>query len=187
MKIKLSILPLLVLAGSSCFGLTNDGRKLKEAFRLTNFNGPTNRYVWVCPSNVTVSNQVFTLGRSWQREGMFIFDLLSADGTRLGDCVGGIAVSSEGALNAMCDHIMYGCAAPVETVRSANLVERDTQGNVVLKSFGRGENGGVVWDRSEIFRTYGNLYFKVYVNTNRTSLSALDFALPLIHPGLQAR
>ncbi|MCQ2395052.1 MAG: hypothetical protein MJ249_12280 [Kiritimatiellae bacterium] len=187
MKIKLSILPLLVLAGSSCFGLTNDGRKLKEAFRLANFSGPTNRYAWVCPSNVTVSNQVFTFGRIWQSEGMFYFDLLSADGTRLGNCAGKIAVSSEEALNAMCDRMMYGCAAPVETVRSAWPVDRDPQGNVVLKSYGRGESGEVVWDRSEIFRTYGNLYFNVSIKTNRTSLSALDFALPLIHAGLQTR
>ena len=68
MKIKLPILPLLVLAGSSCFGLTNDGRKLKEAFRLTNFSGPTNRYAWVCPSNVTISRPLLRALHSLREE-----------------------------------------------------------------------------------------------------------------------
>lgn len=187
MKIKLSILPLLVLAGSSCFGLTNDGRKLKEAFRLTNFSGPTNRYAWVCPSNVTISNLTFTTGRIRQRGGILNFDLLGPNDFVVGGGEVETSPSAKDALDAICDRLMLCCSAPVETVRSARHVERDNHGNVILKGLGRGENGGVVWDRGGIFRTYGNLYVNIFINTNRTSLSALDFALPLIHAGLQTR
>lgn len=187
MKIKTTILPLLAFAASSCLGLTDDGRRLKEVLQLVDLHGPTNRYEWVCPSNVTVSNLTFNADRIRQREFTFNFDLLGSDGTRLGDCSGGIAISAESAIDAVCDRIMYACSAPVEAVHSVWHVDRDTKGNVILKSPYRDDNGSLVWNRSEIYRTYGNLYFNVVVDTNRTTLAAWDFAMPLILGGLRTR
>ena len=187
MDIKMLTLSSVALAAFGGFCLTNDGQRLKTALQLDDFTGPTNRYVWVCPSNVTISNLTFTTGRIRQRGGILNFDLLGPNDFVVGGGEVETSPSAKDALDAICDRLMLCCSAPVETVRSARHVERDNHGNVILKGLGRGENGGVVWDRGGIFRTYGNLYVNIFINTNRTSLSALDFALPLIHAGLQTR
>ena len=80
MKIKKAVLPLSILMGCYCLGLTNEGRQLKTMLQLTDFNGPTNRYTWVCPPSVTLSNQTFRTSRIDQRDKLFEFDLLRTDG-----------------------------------------------------------------------------------------------------------
>lgn len=187
MRIKMMILLLAMFVVSHCLGLTSEGALLKDNLRLTDFVGFTNRYGWVCPQGVVVSNQTFVTARVRHRGDTFNFDLLSPDGMRLGDCAGGISNTAEEAVDSICDRLMFGCAAPIETVGSAWNVERDTLGNVILRSRCRDENGMVMWDRSEVYRTYGNLYFHITVNTNSTALSALDLALPLIQGGRQNR
>lgn len=187
MKIKMAVLPLSILMGCSCLGLTNEGRQLKTMLQLTDFNGPTNRYTWVCPPSVAISNQTFRTSRIDQRDKLFEFDLLRTDGLAMASCEIEMAKSSEEALDMICDRIVMGCTAPIQGVGTVWRVERDEKGNVLLESRSWDENGSVGRDRSLFYRTYGNLYIRVAINAERTTLGAWDFAIPLVNAGLQTR
>ncbi len=117
----------------------------------------------------------------------FDVGLVAPNGMTVGSCVVRIATSADDALDMICDQIRLGCAAPVQVSSSVWHVEQDGQGNVLFKSRFRDGNGVVAWDRSIYYRTYGNLYVRVAVNSERTALNSWDFALPLITSGLQDR
>lgn len=187
MNARMMVLSMWSLVAMCCFSLTDEGRLFKEELQLMNYVGPTNRYVWTCPSEVVFSNTVFTTRRVRQNGECFAFDLVSTGGVVVADCGVKVAASAEGALDAICDRIRFGNASPIQGSSAVWRVERDSQGNILLGRHGRNEDGQVLQNRSEFFRTYGNLCLHVTIRTNSITLNAWDFALPLIMGGLQGR
>lgn len=188
MNVHVAAVLLFVISAFGCWGGTDEGRRFKEALQLTGFSGPTNRYAWAFPSQIQVSNQIFRVGTTWQGDGSFEASLSGLDGTSVGSFEVRVASSAQEALDMICDRIMLGCSLPIGRIRSVWSEERDLQGNVLITSRGRdGATGHVVSNRSRFYRTYGNLYVRVAINVEKTSLSAWDFVLPLITGGLQNR
>lgn len=187
MNLRMAIVLLLGLFTFYCRGLTSSGRLFKQALQLENLSGPTNRYAWTFPSTFSISNQTFQAGMCRQDRDYFDVGLVESNGTVVGSCVVRIATSAGDALDMICDQIRLGCAAPVQISSSVWHVERDGLGNVLFKSRFRDGNGVVAWDRSIYYRTYGNLYVRVAINSERTAFNSWDFALPLILGGLKNR
>lgn len=205
---KKTMFALLALVALALPGLeiAKDARLLQERLGLTDCPGIANRHGWTCPSEVTVSNQVFKLVdvRVFGDDLHVNFDLVDQRGWPIAWGRIEIATSAEHAVRTACRSMVADYTGTVDDLAKRLRVEKDADGAVFVENSYELR----IWNymnHSMIYGVYGNLFIRMAVATHVsvtrdcvcgsqtframriedvTKASAWDFAKPLILGGL---
>lgn len=170
----------VLLVPALCLGLTDDGAKLAQTLSWGFELGNTNVFRWTFPQTVHVSNTTFNVVGGLANGNNYHFDLASSNGTVVANCLVGVAASNVDAQKEIFDTLVFCVSMPISGVAASVDVLRNRDGDMCVKRR-RGRNVG--YDSMEYHRTLGNLYVNVHANTNRISLGASAFALPVLISG----
>ena len=164
--------------GRKVYRISARGLEFKELLYLSDFRLPSDHYSWTCPSSVTVSNQTFKIDQEH-------FDIKSPDGGEVASFSVGICPSAGEALDVLCDQVVRATYSVLELAWRYRI-SQDAQGNMLFEYHPLGENCFTP-SRGDFSRTYGNVAVKIRLNCEKCSLSAKDFALPLLEAGASKR
>jgi len=174
---------LVTFSAVMCNALTAEGLALKNSLQLNACIGPTNVYNWCPPMNVTLSNVVYNVTSCRMIDtGSYSFKLASQNNEMIASCSVAVGSSFSGALDMLCDHLVYGASIEIGIFVRQLSVRRDAVQNVIVarNHMSSSAKRGV----SKVISTYGNLCVTIDVNTNQVPISAESFISPIALGGM---